>query len=204
MRVKDAVVVITGASSGIGRATAITFARQGAVLVLAARREDALNEVVSECEAEGTRAMAISVDVADAKAVDELARRAVERFGRIDVWVNNAAVTIFSPFLDMPLEDLRRLLDVNIMGYVHGARAALKQMREQGSGVLVNVSSVVGIVAQPYTSAYSLSKAAIRSLSTSLRDELRLDGITGWPAASSGWCGCRAGKWSADPWAGSC
>ena len=176
MRIRDSVVVITGASSGIGRATALAFASKGAAVVLAARRAAALEEAARECEAAGGQALAVPTDVTDEEAVRDLARSAVARFGRIDVWVNSAAVTAFSPFQELPLEDFRRILDVNIMGYVHGARAALPYLREQGSGVLVNVSSIVAAVPQPYTHAYSMSKAAIRVLSTSLRQELRLDG----------------------------
>jgi NAD(P)-dependent dehydrogenase (short-subunit alcohol dehydrogenase family) len=179
VRVKNSVVVITGASSGIGHAAALRFASKGAAVVLAARREQPLHELAQECRGKGVEALVGPTDVTDAKAVEELARRAAERFGRIDVWVNNAAVTFFAPFLEAPLEDFRRLLDVNVMGYVHGARAALPYLREQGSGVIINVSSIVGVVAQPYTSAYSMSKAAIRVLSTSLRSELWLDGYRG-------------------------
>jgi short-subunit dehydrogenase len=176
MRLNNAVTVITGASSGIGRATAHAFAKRGAAVVLSARREDALVDLARECELAGGQALVVGADVTDPNAVDDLARRAVEQFGRIDVWVNNAAVTMFARVQDMPLQDVRRVLDVNIMGYVHGARAALRQMRAQGAGTLINVSSIVGIVAQPYTSAYSMTKAAIRQLSTSLRSELMLDG----------------------------
>lgn len=176
MRTKDLVVVVTGASSGIGRATARAFADRRCALALAARRPKALDEVVQECDERGGEALAVPTDVSVAAEVEELARRTVERFGRIDVWVNDAAVTAFGPFTEMPLEDFRRVLDVNVMGYVHGARAALPVMREQGRGVLINVSSVVSVVAQPYTHAYGMSKAAIRSLSDSLRQELRIDG----------------------------
>jgi len=179
MRIRGAVVVITGASSGIGKATALAFAKQGASLTLAARRKSALEETVAACEALGSPATAVEVDVTDPEAVDGLADAAVRRFGRIDVWVNNAGVTMFSPFLETPLEDLRRVVDVNVFGYVNGARAALPWMREQGSGVLVNVGSVVGDTPQPYASAYGMSKAAVRSLSRSLRAELRLDGLPG-------------------------
>lgn len=175
MRVKNSVVVITGAASGIGRATALHFARRRACLVLASRRGDALESLVDECTALGARAIAVPTDVTDADAVQALANRAVEHFGRLDVWVNNAAVSYFSPFLKVPLEDFRRVMDVNVMGYVHGARAALERMEQQGSGMLINVASIVGEVPQPYTTAYSMSKAAIRALSVSLRSELRLD-----------------------------
>ncbi|ONI87947.1 short-chain dehydrogenase [Actinosynnema sp. ALI-1.44] len=174
MRVRNAVVVITGASSGVGRATALRFARNGAAVVVAARREDALRELVRECEHAGAQAFAVSVDVTDAHQVNNLAHLAVERFGRIDVWVNAAAVSVFSSFEEIPLDDFRRVMDVNVMGYVHGARAALRYMRDQGAGVLVNVSSIVGVVPQPYTSPYGMSKVAVRALSTSLRQELRL------------------------------
>ncbi|NEE02375.1 SDR family oxidoreductase [Phytoactinopolyspora halotolerans] len=179
MRVKDTVAVVTGASSGIGRATAIALARAGASVVLAARNADALEQARAECEAHGADALAVPCDVADASAVEDLAAAAVERFGSLDVWVNDAAVTVFGPFSETPLEDIQRLLDVNIMGYVHGARAALPHFRRTGRGVLVNVSSVVAAVPQPYTHAYSMSKAAINALSTSLRQELALEGSSG-------------------------
>ncbi len=179
MRVKDSVVIVTGASSGIGRATALACASAGAAVVLAARRADALDEVARECEKAGGDALAVPTDVTDADAVQALAAQAVQRFGRIDVWVNCAAVTAFAPFQEIPLDEFRRILDVDVMGYVHGARAALPYMRDQGKGVLINVSSIVAAVPQPYTHAYSMSKAAVRVLSVSLRQELRLDGARG-------------------------
>ncbi|WP_461174717.1 SDR family oxidoreductase [Arthrobacter sp. Z1-9] len=176
MRVRESVVVITGASSGIGRATALAFAKRGAFVVLAARRSAALEEVARECTEAGGTALAVPTDVSDAEAVQSLGRRAVAQFGRIDVWVNDAAVTAFAPFQDIPLEDFRRILEVDVMGYVHGARTALPHFRDQGRGVLINVSSIVAAVPQPYTHAYSMSKAAVRALSTSLRQELWIDG----------------------------
>ncbi|MEU8377686.1 SDR family oxidoreductase [Streptosporangium sp. NPDC048865] len=179
MRVKDRVVVVTGASSGIGRATALAFAAEGASVALAARREGALKEVAAECERAGGRALVVPTDVTDEQAVRELARMTAERFGRVDVWVNCAAVTVFGPFSEVPLDDIRRVLDVNVMGYVHGARAALPYLRAQGRGVLVNVSSVVGVVAQPYTHAYGMSKFAVRALGAGLRQELALEGARG-------------------------
>lgn len=179
MRVNDKVVVVTGASSGIGRATALALAREGAVVVLAARREAALKQVADECVNRGGRAVAVATDVTDAAAVQELARRAVSEFGRVDAWVNCAAVTLFAKFTEAPLADFRRVLDTNVMGYVHGARAALPHLRERGCGVLVNVSSVVGGVTQPYTHAYVMAKWAVRALSASLRQELAVDGCRG-------------------------
>ncbi|WP_184816718.1 SDR family oxidoreductase [Actinophytocola algeriensis] len=179
MRARNRVVVVTGASSGIGRATALAFADRGCSLVLAARRETALAEVAEECTTRGGQALAVPTDVTDPEAVQRLAGRTLDRFDRIDVWVNAAAVTVFSPFEDVPLEDFRRVLDVNVMGYVHGARAALPVMRGQRRGVLVNVSSIVAAIPQPYTHVYGMSKAAVRALSTSLRQELRVAGVRG-------------------------
>ncbi len=179
MQVKDSVVVITGASSGIGRATALAFAEAGATVVLAARRSEALTRVAQECSLRGAEAVVEPIDVSDAAAVEGLASRAVERFGRLDVWVNNAAVGLYGTFLQTPARDFRRVIDVNVMGYVNGSRAALSRMNAQGHGVLVNVASVVGVVAQPYASAYVMSKFAVRGLSSALRQELRLRGSTG-------------------------
>jgi len=176
MKVRGKVVVVTGASSGIGRATARAFASAGASVVLTARRVEALEQAVRECEKAGGRALAVPADTTDARAVELVARRAVERFGRIDVWVNCAAVGVFGPFGEVPLADIRRVLDVNVMGYVHGARAALPYLRQQGRGVLVNVSSIVGGAAPPYAHAYTMSKFAVRALSGSLRAELALEG----------------------------
>jgi short-subunit dehydrogenase len=171
---KNNVVVITGASSGVGRATALRFARTGACLVLAARREAALHDVVVECERLGASAVAVVTDVTNPDAVDALAAAAVENFGAIDVWVNCAAVAVYAEFTTVPLHDFRRVMDVNVMGYVHGARSALEVMEDQGHGVIVNVASIVGEVPQPYASSYGMSKAAVRALGASLRQELGL------------------------------
>src|SRR5687768_16427859 len=134
MSFMNSVVVITGASSGIGRATALRFAGKGARLVLAARGAESLEAVAAECRKRGAKAIAVPTDVADADQVEELATRAVEEFGRLDVWVNNAAVGAFGLLTEIPPKDFQRVLDVNISGYVNGARAALTRQSAQGSG----------------------------------------------------------------------
>lgn len=174
--------MVTGASSGIGRAAALLLAEGGAHLVLVARRRAALEAVAADCvERSGRRSsvLPIAADVADSAAVEDVAARTIERFGRIDGWVSAAGVTGFGPLLDTPLRDIERVLQVNLMGTVHGARAALPRMIEQGSGVLVNVSSLLGVVAPPFAGPYAMSKFALRGLGVTLRSELRMAGVRG-------------------------
>ena len=168
--------MITGASRGIGRATAKRFAERGASVVLAARSEGALLEA-AECEALGGEALAVPTDVAEWGSVEELVRRAVERFGRIDVWVNNAVLATVGRLEEVPPEANRRVVEANLLGYVHGAQAALPRFREQGSGVLINMSSGFGLVGAPYAGAYTATKFAQRGLSQTLRGELRGSGV---------------------------
>jgi NAD(P)-dependent dehydrogenase (short-subunit alcohol dehydrogenase family) len=166
------VVVITGASSGIGRATAHAFARQGASVVLAARRADMLQEAARECAELGAVAMAVPTDVTLEHQVEQLGRRALERFGRIDVWFNNAGVGIFGRFEDLPSDAWRRVLETNLFGYMHGAKVAMRQFRAQGHGTLIQNASIVGRFAKPDSSAYATSKFAIRGFSEALRQEV--------------------------------
>jgi NAD(P)-dependent dehydrogenase (short-subunit alcohol dehydrogenase family) len=175
-KMKDLVVVITGASSGIGEATAFKFAEQGASVVLAARREWALHEVAMECERRGGQALHVLTDVTGEAAVHALARRALEHFGRIDVWVNNAAVGLFSRFEDAPIVDFRRVIETDLFGYVYGARAVLPLFYQRGRGTLINVGSIMSEVPGPYVSAYTIAKHGVRALGECLRQEAQLAG----------------------------
>jgi NAD(P)-dependent dehydrogenase (short-subunit alcohol dehydrogenase family) len=131
---RGAVVVVTGASSGIGRATALTLAREGARLALGSRGEQALCEVARECGELGAETVAVVIDVREEESLARLAAQAVERFGRIDVWVNSAGVIAYGPFEDLPADVFRGVIETNFLGQVNGARVALPRFREQGAG----------------------------------------------------------------------
>ncbi|QBI21856.1 SDR family NAD(P)-dependent oxidoreductase [Egibacter rhizosphaerae] len=169
---QDRVAVVTGASSGIGRATALELADRGAAVVVTARREDALDEVAQACRERGAEAIALPADVTDADAVDDVARRTAGTYGRIDVWINNASVNLFAPIEEAPVELWHRVVQTNLFGAYHGVRGALPWMREQGEGVIVNVGSVLSRVGSPYQSAYVTSKHAVRALSDCARQEV--------------------------------
>lgn len=172
-KLKDSVVVVTGASSGIGRATSLRLAEKGAYVVAGARRKGALETLAQQCHQRGTAAIPVVTDVTEEEDVERLAGKAVEHFGRIDAWINNAAVSLFARFEEAPPEAYRRVLETNLFGYISGARAAIRYFREQGDGTLINVSSMLGEGGSPYVSAYVTSKFGINGLSMCLRQELK-------------------------------
>lgn len=171
-------VVVTGASSGFGRGTALALGQQGAHVVVAARRADPLDEVVTQITDAGGHALAVPTDVSDAGAVERLAAAAEERFGQIDVWINNAAVGVMGLFWEVPLADHARLVDVDLGGMMSGSHVALRRFVDRGEGVLVNVGSVAGEVPLAYQASYAAVKAGISSLGRSLNEELRLAGLS--------------------------
>jgi NAD(P)-dependent dehydrogenase (short-subunit alcohol dehydrogenase family) len=175
--VSEQVVVIVGASSGIGRAAALEFAAAGAGVVCAARSVQALNTLVDEIRERGGSAVAVPTDVAEPAAVMALADVAEQRFGRIDTWVNAAAVSVWGRVEDITDAEFDRVLRVNFLGQVHGVHAALPALRRAGGGVLIGVSSVEGIRAVPLHGPYTASKFALRALYDSLRVELAQEGV---------------------------
>ncbi|CAD7031688.1 short-chain dehydrogenase [Pseudorhizobium endolithicum] len=168
------VVVITGASSGIGRATALEFSRANVALVLSARNREQLELVAEECRKLGALVLTLPADVSISDQVSKLGDAAVAAFGRIDVWLNCAAVLMFGPVLDESLEPFRRVIDVNLFGYVNGTRTALQHFqRQEGGGVLINGASMLGKSGEPFLGAYVASKAAIIGFTTCVRQEMR-------------------------------
>jgi NADP-dependent 3-hydroxy acid dehydrogenase YdfG len=168
----EQVVVITGASSGIGRAVALEFAARRGRLVLAARDERALESVAGECRTRGADAVVVPTDVTDESAVFALRDAAVARHGRIDIWVNDAAVYALGRFEDTPSDVFRRILETNVLGVVHGSKAALGQFRIQGTGRLINMGSSAGLVPFAEASAYCASKHGVHAITEIIRQEL--------------------------------
>lgn len=166
------VVVITGGSAGVGRATAVRFASQGAAVAVLARGEDGLAGAVKEIEAAGGTALAIPVDVADADQLEAAATQVETTLGPIDIWINNAMATVFSPFVEMRPEEFRRATEVTYLGTVYGTLAALRRMRPRRRGVIIQVGSALAYTAIPLQSAYCGAKFAIRGFTDAVRAEL--------------------------------
>jgi len=170
-------VVITGASAGVGRATAHAFAVQGAQIGLIARGTQGLQASAAEVEKGGGKALTLPLDVADPDAVEAAAQRVEDRLGPIDIWVNCAMATIFAPFHRISPDEYRRATEVTYLGFVYGTMAALKRMRARNRGTIVQVGSALSYRAIPLQSAYCGAKFAIRGFTDSLRTELLHDGV---------------------------
>ncbi len=177
-KVRATTVVITGATSGIGRETALEFMRSGARVVVAGRREERLRELVDEIESKGGEALAVRTDVANQAQVEKLIEKAIKHFGGVDTLVNNAGVGIAAKFAEQSIEDFKRVMDINFWGAVYACKAVIPQMKKQkGGGVIINVSSILGKRGAPFETAYCSSKFALAGFSESLRAELMSDGI---------------------------
>jgi len=165
------VVAITGASSGIGAATARALAKAGAAVAVGARRTDRLDELVSEIEGDGGRAVALSVDVSDEQAARKFATDTKEKLGGLDILVNNAGVMLLGPVEGADTDQWRQMIDANVYGVLYCTHAVLPIMREAGGGHIVNVSSVAGRVAGANTAVYNLTKFGVTAFSEALRQE---------------------------------
>jgi NAD(P)-dependent dehydrogenase (short-subunit alcohol dehydrogenase family) len=170
------VVVVTGASAGVGRAAAVEFASRGAAVALLARSEERLDDAAREVESVGGRPLVIQLDVANAEAVEQAAEQVERELGPIDVWVNNAMVSVVGPFCETTPDEFKRVTEVTYLGYVYGTMAALKRMLPRDEGVIVQVGSALAYRSIPLQSAYCGAKHAIRGFTDSIRSELIHDG----------------------------
>lgn len=166
-------VVITGASSGFGKGVARQLAAEGANVVLAARRTALIEALAEEL---GPRAIAVTTDVSKEEDVAHLFEQALSAFGKIDVWINNAGIGAIGPFTDIPTNDLKRVIEVNVKGVINGSHFALRHFKETKKGILVNLGSVTSEIAFPYYAGYSSSKHAVAGLGAALNEEMRLEG----------------------------
>lgn len=173
---RNKVVVLTGASSGFGRGAAIEFAKRGAKLVLAARRKDLLKDVADECKRRGTKAIVVETDVTNRDEVEALAKAAVSKFDGIDVWVNDAGVSTFGRYDEVPVDEHEKVIETNLLGVMYGSHVAMRQFRDQGKGTLINIGSYLSKGSAPYQAAYVASKHGVRGLGMALRQELQANG----------------------------
>jgi short-subunit dehydrogenase len=203
--------VVTGASSGIGRGVAERAGQMGANVVLAARRAEALEDVARTIRHNGGQALVVPTDVSQASQMEALAEAAIRRFGRIDLWFNNAGVASIGRFEEIPVADHARVVAVNLNGVIHGSHAALRRFRTQGGqGTLVNMASVEGRIPLAYHASYAATKHAIIGLDNALRQELRLAGADGiriltilpWAVDTPFWANAasQAGRAPRGPW----
>jgi len=172
----EQVVVVTGASSGVGRACARAFGARGAKVALLARNEGALEAAAGEVRGAGGEALVCPLDVADAEAVERAAAAVEARWGRIDTWVNVAMATVFAPVMRMTADEFRRVTEVTYLGYVHGTMAALRRMLPRDEGTVIQIGSALAYRSIPLQGAYCAAKAAIRAFTDALRTELLHDG----------------------------
>lgn len=175
--IEQQVVAVVGASSGIGRETALQFAKRGAKVAVSARNESGLASLVDEIAELGGEAIAIPADVAVFEQVRAIANKTVDRYGRLDTWVHTAATAIIAPFEQVSPEEFERVIDVNLMGQVYGAMVALPHLRKEGRGALIHISSLEAHRSLPLQSAYSASKHGIEGFLDSLRVELLHEGV---------------------------
>lgn len=176
--INSKVVVITGASSGLGEATARHLAAQGAKVVLGARRAERLEKLVAEIQAAGGQALAVATDVSQRADVENLVQQAIAKFGRVDVLINNAGIMPLSPLSKLRVDEWDRMLDVNVKGVLYGIAAVLPSMQAQQSGHIINLSSVAGLrVSSGVGTVYSATKFAVKTISEGLRVEMANDNI---------------------------
>lgn len=173
--INQQVVAIVGASSGIGRETALLFARRGAKVAVAARSESGLNSLVNDIQSFGGEAIAIVADVSDFEQVKAIADQTVAQYGRLDTWVHAAATGIIAPFEKITPEEFQRVIDVTLMGQVHGAMAALPYLKQEGRGALIHISSMEGRRGLPLQSPYSAAKHGLEGFLEALRVELQYE-----------------------------
>jgi NADP-dependent 3-hydroxy acid dehydrogenase YdfG len=198
LSLQDKIVAITGASGGIGEATARLLAQRGAAVVLSARRSERIDAIAQDIREQGGRATACVVDVTKAEDLRRLVSTAIDQYGRIDVLVNNAGIAPISPLADLDTEGWSAMIDVNLRGTLNGIAAALPAFREQGSGHLVSIVSVAGLTVSPTMAVYAATKNAVRTVHEGLRTE-STDGVVRTTAISPGYIRTDLADSMADP-----